>query len=106
MAFTEEKAGAGGMTEVVSSSLATWEDIDIVPGTEVMTDTIHGHEQIHGDGKTQVTLVPQPSADIHDPLVNSLTQHKYLPLQDTVLTNDSHHRIGLVHGKSQPSQCP
>lgn len=45
--------------------------IEIVPGTEVLTDVggihlVHGRK---GDGSEGGVLIPQPSADPHDPLV-------------------------------------
>lgn len=59
------------LAQVFTTDVAIVEDVDMVPGTENMADAISGHEQIHGDGKKHVTLVPQPSDDAADPLVSS-----------------------------------
>ncbi len=42
-------------------------DIEIIPGTETLTD-IDGARFVHG-GRSNVVLVPRPSSDLHDPLV-------------------------------------
>ncbi|KAJ9645431.1 hypothetical protein H2204_001010 [Knufia peltigerae] len=68
MAVLEEKTCPSGIAPVASSDRAAFEDVDFVPGTEYMGDSFRGHEQIQGNGKDHVTLVPQPSQDPHDPL--------------------------------------
>ncbi|KAI1325202.1 serine/threonine kinase 16 [Xylariaceae sp. FL0255] len=45
--------------------------VEILPGTEVMTD-VGGQHFVKTSGKSQQVLVPQPSADPHDPLNWSL----------------------------------
>lgn len=69
MAVSEKKTYPAGIAPVVSSAPAAFEDVDLVPGTEYMGDSLRGHEQVHGKGKNSVALVPQPSQDPHDPLV-------------------------------------
>lgn len=44
-------------------------DVSMVPGTELMTD-VDGDPHVHvGNLANSVVLVPQPSKDLHDPLV-------------------------------------
>ena len=43
-------------------------NIQIVPGTEVMTD-VGSHHFVKSPAKSDRVLVPQPSDDPHDPLV-------------------------------------
>lgn len=42
--------------------------VELLPGTEVMKD-LAGVHFVHGNDSSHMVLVPQPSADIHDPLV-------------------------------------
>jgi hypothetical protein len=43
--------------------MASHENVDLVPGTEIMNE----------DGKAKKVLIPQPSSDPHDPLNWSTT---------------------------------
>ena len=54
----------------VASRIAREAEIDIVPGTEVMTDIGGAHFQHAADNPDAVVLIPQPSDDPHDPLVS------------------------------------
>lgn len=56
-------ADHGGIVQEMSNRL----HVDIIPGTEVLTD-FEGAHFVHG-GKENVVLVPQPHDDLHDPLV-------------------------------------
>jgi hypothetical protein len=42
--------------------------VDLIPGTEVMTD-VGSHHFVKSAGSSDQVLVPQPSDDPHDPLV-------------------------------------
>ena len=45
------------------------QDVELVPGTEVMTE-LSGMHLVHAHGSPgSVVLVPQPTSDPHDPLV-------------------------------------
>jgi hypothetical protein len=55
------------------SELETRLHLELLPGTEVMTDVegihfVHDHHTGHAE-KNGVVLIPQPSGDPHDPLV-------------------------------------
>lgn len=55
------------------SELETRLHLELLPGTEVMTDVggihfVHNHQAGHA-GNAGVVLIPQPSQDRHDPLV-------------------------------------
>ena len=43
--------------------------VEILPGTEVMTD-VGSHHFVKSSAKSERVLVPQPSDDPHDPLVS------------------------------------
>jgi hypothetical protein len=54
----------------MASQLESQAGVDLVPGTEVMTDYV-GTSIQHASSEKKVTvLVPQPSNDPHDPLVS------------------------------------
>jgi hypothetical protein len=45
---------------------------DAVPGTEYLVDTNHSLDVSHaGSGKSDIVLLPQPTACARDPLVSS-----------------------------------
>lgn len=47
-------------------------EVDIVPGTEVMTN-MDGASFDHDSGNQDtIVLIPQPTADPHDPLVSTI----------------------------------
>lgn len=63
---TSSHTGVGKVANEVSGHL----DVDVVPGTEILTD-FHSTALAHTDGKN-VVLVPQPQNNVHDPLVSIL----------------------------------
>lgn len=69
------------MTTNVAEQVQLHLDVEIIPGTEILTDVENSHF-IHG-GRQGVVLVPQPTMDPHDPLVRKK--------ETIVLFPNSHH---------------
>jgi predicted RNA binding protein YcfA (HicA-like mRNA interferase family) len=65
-----------GLTREVIHVVEAEKHVEMLPGTEIMAD-IAGAHFVHAHNAPNATvLVPQPTADIHDPLVRSIAQNK------------------------------
>ena len=54
-------------------------DVDIVPGTEIMTDAGR-HHFVKSKSSSNLVLVPQPDNDPHDPLVRAMVAFKHFTM--------------------------
>lgn len=57
-------------TTIVQDEVDSRLHIEVVPGTEILTD-IEGVSVVHG-GRSNVVLVPHPSPNLDDPLVRGV----------------------------------
>jgi hypothetical protein len=65
-----------GLTHEVIHVVEAEKHVEMLAGTEVMAD-IAGAHFVHAHNTSNATvLVPQPTADIRDPLVRSVAQNK------------------------------
>lgn len=61
------------LTEMPSADPIDNMEVEILPGTEIMVD-LDGHHSVHAhNSASAVVLVPQPTANLDDPLVRRLT---------------------------------
>lgn len=61
----------GNQTKPASPDAMMNSGMEILPGTEIMTD-VDGAQFVHANGsRVTAVLVPQPSSDPNDPLVSS-----------------------------------
>jgi hypothetical protein len=65
-----------GLTHEVIHVVEAEKHVEVLPGTKITAD-IAGAPFVHAHNAPNATvLVPQPTADIHDPLVRSVAQNK------------------------------
>jgi hypothetical protein len=74
--FWWDRNGSSGVLYEVIHVVEAEKHVEMLPGTEIMADIAAAHF-VHAHNTPNATvLVPQPIADIHDPLARSVAQNK------------------------------